>query len=241
MQKGSPTRLRTGVLNLPLLKKKGLPGTGLPGTGLPGTGLPGTGLPRPGYRGPGYRGPGYRGPGYRGPGYRGPGYRGPSYRGPGYRPRAGLLRAGTEGRVTEGRVTEGRVTEGQLTVEDIQEWVDGHLSETPLPFEIQQVGKHCWPAWSKHWDLDLAGAIVVWTKTEASRRKLGPSGHRLDSGQASFAPKLRAPDPPQAAFDLFTSTSRQTTSASQVTYARKSGLTPRILIYRVENGSDEHS
>ena len=77
----------------------------------------------------------------------------------------------TEGRVTEGRVTEGRVTEGQLTVEDIQEWVDGHLSETPLPFEIQQVGKHCWPAWSKHWDLDLAGAIVVWTKTEASRRK----------------------------------------------------------------------
>ena len=147
----------------------------------------------------------------------------------------------TEGRVTEGRVTEGRVTEGQLTVEDIQEWVDGHLSETPLPFEIQQVGKHCWPAWSKHWDLDLAGAIVVWTKTEASRRKLGPSGHRLDSGQASFAPKLRAPDPPQAAFDLFTSTSRPTTSASQVTYARKSGLTPRILIYRVENGSDEHS
>ena len=60
----------------------------------------------------------------------------------------------TEGRVTEGRVTEGRVTEGQLTVEDIQEWVDGHLSETPLPFEIQQVGKYCWPAWSKHWDLD---------------------------------------------------------------------------------------
>ena len=33
------------------------------------------------------------------------------------------------------------------------------------------MGKHCWPAWSKHWDLDLAGAIVVWTKTEASRRK----------------------------------------------------------------------
>ena len=33
------------------------------------------------------------------------------------------------------------------------------------------MGKHCWPAWSKHWDLDLAGAIVVWTKTPASRRK----------------------------------------------------------------------
>ena len=42
----------------------------------------------------------------------------------------------TRDRVTEDRVTEGRVTEGQLTVEDIQEWVDGHLSETPLPFEI---------------------------------------------------------------------------------------------------------
>ena len=67
--------------------------------------------------------------------------------------------------------TGDRVTGGQLTVEDIQAWVDGHLSETLLPFEIQQVGKHCWPAWSKHWDLDLAGAIVVWTKTEASRRK----------------------------------------------------------------------
>ena len=38
----------------------------------------------------------------------------------------------TEGRVTEGRVTEGRVTEGQLTVEDIQEWVDGHLSDSGL-------------------------------------------------------------------------------------------------------------
>ena len=223
MQKGSPTRLRTGVLNLPLLKKKGLPGTGLPRAGLPRAGLPRAGLPRAGL-----------------PGYRGRVTEGRVTEG---RVTEGRVTEGrvTEGRVTEGRVTEGRVTEGQLTVEDIQEWVDGHLSETPLPFEIQQVGKHCWPAWSKHWDLDLAGAIVVWTKTEASRRKLGPSGHRLDSGQASFAPKLRAPDPPQAAFDLFTSTSRQTTSASQVTYARKSGLTPRILIYRVENGSDEHS
>ena len=33
------------------------------------------------------------------------------------------------------------------------------------------MGKHFWPAWSKHWNLDLAGAIVVWTKTPASRRK----------------------------------------------------------------------
>ena len=67
--------------------------------------------------------------------------------------------------------TGDRVTGDQLTVEDIQAWVDGHLSETPQPFEIQQVGKHCWPSWSKHWNLDLAGAIVVWTKTDASRRK----------------------------------------------------------------------
>ena len=67
--------------------------------------------------------------------------------------------------------TGDRVTGDQLTVEEVQAWVDGHLSETPLPFEVEQVGKHCWPAWSKHWDLDLAGAIVVWTKTPASRRK----------------------------------------------------------------------
>ena len=67
------------------------------------------------------------------------------------------------------------------------------------------------------------------------------SAEILNRAPGSVAPKLRAPDTPQAAFDLFTSTSRQTTSASQVTSARKSGLTPRILICRVENGSDEHS
>ena len=63
------------------------------------------------------------------------------------------------------------VTGARVTVQDAQAWVEGHLLETPLPFEVEQVGKHCWPAWSKHWDLDLAGAIVVWTKTPASRRK----------------------------------------------------------------------
>ena len=63
------------------------------------------------------------------------------------------------------------VTGARVTVQDAQAWVEGHLSETPLPVEVEQVGKHCWPAWSKHWDLDLAGAIVVWTKTPASRRK----------------------------------------------------------------------
>ena len=68
-------------------------------------------------------------------------------------------------------VTGTEVTGARVTTEDAQAWVDSHLSETPRPFEIEQVGKHCWPAWSKHWDLDLAGAIVVWTKTEASRRK----------------------------------------------------------------------
>ena len=63
------------------------------------------------------------------------------------------------------------VTGARVTVQDAQAWVEGHLSETLLPFEVEQVGKHCWPAWSKHWDLDLAGAIVVWTKTPASQRK----------------------------------------------------------------------
>ena len=58
---------------------------------------------------------------------------------------------------------------------------------------------------------------------------------------AGFAPKLKVPDPPQAAFDRGTSTSPRTASSSQVTSARKSGLTLRILICRVENGSDEHS
>ena len=68
-------------------------------------------------------------------------------------------------------VTGTEVSGARVTVQDAQAWVEGHLSETPLPFEVEQVGKHCWPAWSKHWDLDLGGAIVVWTKTEASRRK----------------------------------------------------------------------
>ena len=90
---------------------------------------------------------------------------------------------------TGARVTGDRVTGDQLTVEEVKAWVDGHLSETPLPFEIQQVGKHCWPAWSKHWDLDLAGAIVVWTKTEASRRKF-----REDV--VMHLPKVGLPKPP---------------------------------------------
>ena len=88
-------------------------------------------------------------------------------------------------------VTGDQVTGDQLTVEEVQAWVDGHLSETPLPFEIQQVGKHCWPAWSKHWDLDLAGAIVVWIKTEASRRKF-----RKDV--VMHLPKVGLPKPKQA-------------------------------------------
>ena len=67
------------------------------------------------------------------------------------------------------------------------------------------------------------------------------SAEILNRAPGSVAPKLRAPDTPQAAFDLFTSTSRQTTSSSQVTSAKKFGLTPRILICRVEKGSDEHS
>ena len=58
-----------------------------------------------------------------------------------------------------------------VTVKDAEAWLDLHISETPKPFEVEQLGKHLWPAWSKHWDLDLAGAIVVWTKTPASRRK----------------------------------------------------------------------
>ena len=63
------------------------------------------------------------------------------------------------------------VTGTGVTVKDAETWIDRNISETPLPFEVEQLGKHCWSAWSKHWDLDLAGAIVVWTKTPASRRK----------------------------------------------------------------------
>ena len=58
-----------------------------------------------------------------------------------------------------------------VTVKDAEAWMDRNISETPEPFEVEQLGKHLWPAWGKHWDLDLAGAIVVWTKTPASRRK----------------------------------------------------------------------
>ena len=83
--------------------------------------------------------------------------------------------SGPETRVTTGVLNsfsfEEEVTGTGVTVKDAEAWVEGHLSETPQPFEVEQVGKHCWPAWAKHWDLDLAGAIVVWTKTPASRRK----------------------------------------------------------------------
>ena len=93
--------------------------------------------------------------------------------------------------------TGARVTGDELTVEEAQAWVDGHLSETPQPFEIQQVGKHCWPAWSNHWNLDLAGAIVVWTKTDASRRKFRKDVvmHLVKVG----LPKPKQADPEQEA------------------------------------------
>ena len=58
-----------------------------------------------------------------------------------------------------------------VTVKDAEAWEDLHLSETPEPFEVEQLGTYLWPAWGKHWSIDLAGAIVVWTKTPASRRK----------------------------------------------------------------------
>ena len=82
-------------------------------------------------------------------------------------PETGVTRTGVKSPSFE----EEGVTGTGVTVQDAEAWIDRNISETPQPFEVEQLGKHCWPAWSKHWDLDLAGAIVVWTKTPASRRK----------------------------------------------------------------------
>ena len=55
--------------------------------------------------------------------------------------------------------------------EDYQAWVDRNLSEVPTDLEIEQVGKHCWSAWSKHWGGGWAAAWPTWTKDTAGRKK----------------------------------------------------------------------
>ena len=56
----------------------------------------------------------------------------------------------TDGGFNSFSFEEEGVTGDRVGTEEVQAWVDSHLSEIPLPFEIQQVGKHRWPAWSKH-------------------------------------------------------------------------------------------
>ena len=57
------------------------------------------------------------------------------------------------------------------TADEVRDWIDAHVSETPMDFEIDALGKHCWPAWEKHWELDFGGALTVWTADATSRRK----------------------------------------------------------------------
>ena len=69
-------------------------------------------------------------------------------------------------------VTGTEVTTGPgVTVQVAQASLDRYLSEIPTDLEIESVGKHCWPAWSKHWSGGWAAASATWTKNTASRRK----------------------------------------------------------------------
>ena len=55
--------------------------------------------------------------------------------------------------------------------QDIQDFVDSHLSEIPTDSEIEPLAKHCWPAWAKHWGGGWAAAWPTWTKDTAGRKK----------------------------------------------------------------------
>ena len=77
--------------------------------------------------------------------------------------------------------------------QDIQDFVDSHLSEIPTDSEIEPLAKHCWPEWAKHWGGGWAAAWPTWTKDTAGRKKF-----RSDV-VAQLAkvglPKPMAPDP----------------------------------------------
>ena len=56
-------------------------------------------------------------------------------------------------------------------LEEARAFVDGVLSEIPTDSEIEGLGKHCWPEWSKHWGGGWAAAWSTWTKDTAGRKK----------------------------------------------------------------------
>ena len=56
-------------------------------------------------------------------------------------------------------------------LEEARAFVDGVLSEIPTDSEIEGLGKHCWPEWSKHWGGGWSAAWATWTKDTAGRRK----------------------------------------------------------------------
>ena len=61
---------------------------------------------------------------------------------------------------------------GAVEVEDVAEWIIAHVSETPTDFEIESLGKHCWPTWEKHFTtVDFTGALVVWKNDRAKFRR----------------------------------------------------------------------
>ena len=77
--------------------------------------------------------------------------------------------------------------------EDYQAWVDRNLSEVPTDSEIEQLGKHCWPEWKKHWGGGWAAAWPTWTKDAAGRKKF--RSDVVAQIQKVGLPQPMAPDP----------------------------------------------
>ena len=66
---------------------------------------------------------------------------------------------------------EGVTGTGPKDYQAFQDFVDGQLSDIPTDSEIEPLGKHCWPAWAKHWGGGWAAAWPTWTKDTAGRKK----------------------------------------------------------------------
>ena len=85
---------------------------------------------------------------------------------------------------------EGVTGTGPKDYQAFQDFVDDNLSEIPTDSEIEPLGKHCWPAWAKHWGGGWAAAWPTWTKDTAGRKK-------FRSDVVAQLAKVGLPKPPE--------------------------------------------
>ena len=85
---------------------------------------------------------------------------------------------------------EGATGTGPKDYQAFQDFVDDNLSEIPTDSEIEPLGKHCWPAWAKHWGGGWAAAWPTWTKDAAGRKK-------FRSDVVAQLAKVGLPKPPE--------------------------------------------